>query len=274
MQYKIIATDLDGTLFNRKMELSRENARAISRLTKLGVQVVPTTGRALGEMPDSIKRNPDIRYIISSNGAIIHDMKSGECEKICMPKELSGRLFADIFSYETESLVHFSGESYVDADGYDEENYIYHNFNENYRKLIFSTNVPAPDFEKFCYSMDAVEMICTSFHSIDERRECLEKFSRIDDVLIAVTTPHNMELFYSKTSKGAALERLCKMLGADISETIGIGDSENDLPLLRYAGLALAVENAVPTLKKAADEIICSNNNHAMKYVLENFIEN
>ncbi len=273
MQYKIIATDLDGTLFNRNMELSRENARAISRLTQLGVQVVPTTGRALGEMPDSIKKNPDIRYIISSNGALIHDMKTGACEKICMPKELSSQLFADIFSCEAESLVHFNGESYVDADGYSEENYIYHNFNENYRKLIFSTNLPAPDFENFCYSMDAVEMICTSFHSPDERSKCLEKFSKMNDVLIAVTTPHNMELFYAKTSKGTALERLCGMLGADISETIGMGDSENDLTLLRSAGLSLAVENATPTLKEIADRIICSNEDHAMKYVLENFIE-
>lgn len=273
MNYKIIATDLDGTLFDKTMDVSAENARAISRLTQLGVHVVPTTGRALGEMPDSVKKNPDIRYIISSNGALIHDMKTGKCEKLCMKKELSQKVFSILFSYETESLVHYNENSYVDADKHNEENYIYHNLNEIYRKLIFKFNVPAPDFKNFCYSMEDVEMICTSFHSTAEREECIKKLSELNDVLLVSTTPYNLEVFHANTSKGTALCRLCEMLDIDISETIGMGDSGNDIPLLNNTGLSLAVENAAPHLKEAADEIICSNEEHAMKYVLENFIE-
>lgn len=273
MNYKLIATDLDGTLFSKMMDASEENLNAIARLSDLGVYVVPATGRALGEIPDSIKKNPNIRYIISSNGAVIHDTKTEKCEKLCMKKELSQEIFSILFSYETESLVHYNEESYVDADKYNEENYIYHNLNEIYRKLIFATNIPASDFKNFCYSMDAVEMICTSFHSTAEREECMERLSKIKDVLLVSTTPYNMEVFNSKTSKGTALNRLCEMIGIDVSETIGMGDSGNDIPLLFASGLSLAVDNAAQHLKDVADCVICSNEQHAMKYVLDNFIE-
>ena len=82
----------------------------------------------------------------------------------------------------------------------------------------------------------------------------------------------NLEIFSVKAGKGTALEKLAESLGIPMWETIGIGDSGNDISLVKSAGLGLAVENACGELKEIADEVICSNDCHAIRYVEEKYI--
>ena len=72
-KYKIVASDLDGTLLNKEQAVSEENLCAISEMNRLGVEFVPTTGRAMNEIDLSLMKFPDIRYIIASDGAVVFD---------------------------------------------------------------------------------------------------------------------------------------------------------------------------------------------------------
>ena len=76
--YKLVACDLDGTLLREDHTVSPENLLAIAEMDRLGVQFVPTTGRALAEMPCELLSSPHIRYYITSDGAAIFDKNTGE----------------------------------------------------------------------------------------------------------------------------------------------------------------------------------------------------
>lgn len=72
-RFKIITSDLDGTLLNSRSEISSENLRAIHELSNRGIYFVPSTGRTVSELPAEIINDPAIRYIIHSNGAVLLD---------------------------------------------------------------------------------------------------------------------------------------------------------------------------------------------------------
>ena len=69
MNYKLIACDLDGTLFDSEGNFSEENSRAITELLALGVHFVPTSGRTFSDIPECVRNHPSVRYIIYSSTA-------------------------------------------------------------------------------------------------------------------------------------------------------------------------------------------------------------
>ena len=81
------------------------------------------------------------------------------------------------------------------------------------------------------------------------------------------------EIFSKNAGKGNALLALADRIGCRREQTIGVGDSTNDLTLIRSAGLGLAMSNACRALKNEADEVICSNDEHAVQYILEHYLQ-
>ena len=71
--FKVICSDLDGTLLDNNSELSEENFLAIEKLTEKGYLFVPATGRTYGEIPEAVREHKSIRYFIYSNGSVIYD---------------------------------------------------------------------------------------------------------------------------------------------------------------------------------------------------------
>jgi hydroxymethylpyrimidine pyrophosphatase-like HAD family hydrolase len=93
------------------------------------------------------------------------------------------------------------------------------------------------------------------------------------DYKVVSSCAFNIEIFYKESGKGASLRALAELLGIPIEETIAVGDSTNDKPMLDAAGLSLATENAFPELKAASDEVICHYNDHVAKYILDHYIK-
>lgn len=83
---------------------------------------------------------------------------------------------------------------------------------------------------------------------------------------------YNFEIMNANAGKGNALLLLENLLRAERQEAIGIGDSDNDSSMIKASGLGLAVSNACETLKSLANEVICSNEEHALAYVLKNYL--
>ena len=82
---------------------------------------------------------------------------------------------------------------------------------------------------------------------------------------------YNLEIMNIDAGKGNALYALCDLVGVAYEDTISIGDSDNDSSVTKAAGLGLAMENACDALKAIADEIICTNEEHAAVYVLNHY---
>ncbi len=272
LRYKLLSLDLDGTLFDGKMNISAKNEAAIQKLTDMGVYVVPNTGRGFGELPKCVKNNKNFKYILTSNGSVILNTESGEKDTVCMPRELTHRVLDILNEYDTVILMHYDGGVYMDADGHDIERYRRdYRLTDNYCEVISRSIIPVEDNARFCEEMDEAEMFCAFFRYDGELEECRQRLKDTGELLVASSEPNNLEIVYRHATKGATLLRLGKALGIDVSEMIGVGDSPNDITLLKSAGLGLAVGNALDSLKDIADDVICTNEEHAVDFILKKY---
>ena len=270
--YKIVASDLDGTLFDSKVRISEENNTAIKELHERGIYFVPSSGRTLCEMPKELTENPYIRFIIFSNGSTVHDKQTGENLYSCIEKQEACRLFDILDGFETHVTLRYKGQNYGDINTADDQSCKYLNVETGHRGLLNTFGIFLPNFKEFCRDADNIEMVSVFFHSDSDRIKCKELLDARCHLQIASAMPYNLEICSSAAGKGNALLKLGEHLGIDRSDIIAVGDSENDIPAITSAGLGLAVENACQPLKAVADEVICDNNSHIVDFILKNYI--
>lgn len=273
MGYRIIASDLDGTLFNNRSRISDENIAAIRELTARGVHFVPSSGRALSEIPAFVKDIPEVRYVISADGACVYDKQTGNRIETCMPQELVHKALDILEEYDMTVSIRYIGECYIDEEGNNEEHYIHCQMDPPYRRFLSAYAHPTADFRRFSRELDRVEMMCIYFHSDTDREACAARINAIAGLQAMPSNPKNIEVFSADAGKGHALWKLADALGIDRADTIAVGDTLNDIDNIRCAGLGLAMDNAMDALKAEADAVICNNEEHAIRYILEHYIK-
>ena len=272
MKYKAIASDLDGTLFNKEMLVSEENLKAIEQISKLGVEFVPTTGRTLAEMSPELLENPNIRYVIYSNGSAIWDKKKNEHTYACMSKELASKILDILDNYEVHITVRAMGKTFVNAKTQSKEMREYNRVSYYHGVVLDNHAERVENFDEFIRSLDNIEVFSVFFHSDEEYADCKKRLSERSDVIFVTTLAHNYEIFSAKAGKANAIGALANLLGTTSEEIISIGDSHNDMSMIRAAGLGLATANANEDLKCVADRVICSNEEHIADYILKNIL--
>ncbi len=271
IDYKIIASDLDGTLLDSSGKVSEENLSAIRAFSSRGIHFVPASGRSLSEMPEILVNEDSIRYYIHSSGAAVYDKKTREVISFSFPQALSRALLETAFASDCHVTVRRQGKMLMDKNKSNPEMMSYYNVFRAHAKLLCVCGVESDDFEAEMLSADGIEMISLFFHSDDVLRAVREKFLSMEGINVARACPHNIELTYKDAGKGNALSALARKLAVPLSSTIAVGDSENDLPMIMTAGLGLAVANASENVKKLADSIICGNDENAVAYIMEKY---
>ena len=261
--YKMIASDLDGTLLNGKQEVTEENWEAIRRMTESGVWFVPASGRSLGDFPREVLTSPYVRYVVHSNGAAIYDKELGRSLRFSMPREESMALLDVLSDYEIDPILLYDGECYVARETDTPEYHNYHRMGIVWQEHCEAHYVKIDRFEAFCRSLESIDMICVFFHSNEQLAACNERLRAMGYQVVS-SDPCNLEIMHKSAGKGNALLHLSSMLGLDASEMIAVGDSLNDVDMICKAGLGLAVKNAGALVKESADRIICSNEEHVM----------
>ena len=272
-KYKIVASDLDGTLLNKEQTVSEENFRAISEMNRLGVEFVPTTGRGMNEIDRSLINSPDIRYIITSNGAVLFDKNIGKPLLTRYVSKDSVHLILEALRpYNVFIAVHEGGTTYFDKNKYNPEFMNLCGIDAYHGHILSQHAEAVEDFESFLLSSDEMELICIFFEPDKGARTCKQIFE--DSGKLCAANPHAnyLEVYSSEAGKGKTLAAFAEKLGVDIADVIAVGDSNNDSTMIQEAGLGLAVANACDALKELADQTICDHSEHIAKYVLENFI--
>lgn len=269
--YKIVASDLDGTLLNNASQVSRENIEAIARLTARGVWFVPCSGRTFAEIPAEIRENENIRYIIHSNGAVVLDKQTGHRIQTCVSNALAHEIMDLLTTCQTHITIRCDGNCYVDSRYQTPEAFNYYNVIEAHVDCVRNYAQHRDDFVQMAYGFDNAEVFSAFFHSYEEKMTCKKKLEATGKLRVVEASEYNIEIMNIEAGKGNALYALCDLLGVDYTETISMGDSDNDSSVTQAAGLGLAVENACDSLKAIADEMICSNEDHAVAYVLNHY---
>ena len=266
---KAICVDLDGTLLDNSAHLSAENSAAISELSSSSVLVVPTTGRTFGEIPNDVRSHPDVRYLIYSNGAVILDKTTGEQTSVLIDEETYSKAMSILNKYKTMTSFHYQGQAYTDPhrlsklDDYRVTPY--------FKSHFIKTSIFLDDHQSFFAEPRRVEMIVAFFAYDDEMQSCIKELS---DLGLYVTSSEysNIEILAMGAQKGDGLCRLAQKVGCGVDSIMAVGDSRNDISLLKVAGVSLAMENAHEDLKPYADAIACKNTEHIAKFIIEKYI--
>ena len=269
MKYKLIACDLDGTLVGSDLTVSDANKRAITELSEMGVSFVPCTGRTLSEMRETVD-NPNVRYIIYSNGAAILDKKTGSSAFLGFTRDKATEIMDILSKFDCYIIVHYLGETYIDIDMTD-ENVVRYNISFNVKKLVGEYANKTDNLKNAVCAMDGIESITVFFKSKGDYDLLRATLGKVDGISFVDGWDLNLEIFSANTSKGKALATLSQSLDIPLSETIAVGDSGNDVSMVKAAGLGIAMSNACDELKAVANEIACSNDESVAHFILERY---
>ena len=259
MSIKMIALDMDGTTLNSKGELSELTKETIERAIAAGIEVVVSTGRAYSALPEPIYSIKGLKYAVTSNGACIMDLPAKK------------QIYGDYLQKKTLERVIEIGQEYglwleAFTDG---KAYISREFYENIKKescsyrnteYVLRTRIPVEDIFKMIRDNEGkIENINFFFDSIEQLEKYRDIIEAIPEGNTTSSFKNNIEVGGKGTSKKKAVAELLKMKGFSKEELMGIGDAPNDIEMIEYAGIGVAMGNAWGDTKNYADYVTDNN---------------
>lgn len=261
-KYKLLVSDIDLTLINDKFLISERNQEMIKRARAEGVDFMLCTGRLFGAARPYAKQLKLSTPLITSNGAATMDIETGE---VLYGTPLKADICKRIFGILDEIGIyyHFYTKDSFYTSKFTEENKQFQLMNSKLNDYERFTMLETDDPCKVAEQTD-VYKICVRCHSDEEKEKFNKAFAKMDDITISSSFSDNFEINAKGVDKGAAIARYAKEHGIKPDEIISFGDNKNDIEMIRYAGIGVAVDNAVPELKEAADFITKSNNENGV----------
>lgn len=266
---KILFTDLDGTLLTDDKRISDTDLKNIRQMTDKGNQFVIASGRPLPSVLELSEQYGLIRpgfYVSCFNGSVIYDCYNKKTvQRITVPFDDVQYLFDEAVK---EGLhVHTYSDTEIIAAASTPEL-------EHYLKHIHMPGVITTDF-KAHMEHEPSKIIVMSFES----RDRLIRFEKDHEIYtknrLNTTYSCDFMLEYSSLSgsKGNSLLAMCQFLGIPVSDSIAVGDEENDLSMICAAGVGVVMKNGKDSVKEYADYITENDNNHnAISEIIERFI--
>lgn len=272
MKYKLVAIDMDGTLLDSEGFISNENADTIKRLTDKGVRFVIATGRNDVLVKDYIFELGITTPIIGCNGATVRDLINDVLYSV---NPIDRKTVEELFKYLLENDIIFKPFTLKKGYAFNQEIIDYSLFflNNTYKKPL-SEQVGyelIEDIEAFTSKLLNEQIIKIVLVQEDNEKllELQEKLRAFDGIDIYRASHAFLDIMAKGVSKGSALQSYAEKLGIDREEIVAIGDSENDLSMIKYAGLSVAMENAEELIKENSDFITKSNNESGVSYALK-----
>ena len=270
---QIIASDMDGTLLNDKMTISPENAAAIKQAQAAGVHFIVSSGRQYNEIKPLIQAVGINCPMITLNGAQVFD----ETGKLLSSAPISSQLATKIMHFLKQQKLYFE---VITSQGIYSDNRSKRI--ENFAELLTRINPETPfklavsfaaarmELMKINYTDDYFKLIDTPHLRIykivafsNEGEKVLDpikdKIKRIYSLVITSSAASNLEINQINAQKGIALQKYADQLNIPMDNVMAIGDNNNDLSMIRVAGVSYAMDNAIESVKQAAKRLTVSN---------------
>ncbi|MBR3302339.1 MAG: HAD family phosphatase [Firmicutes bacterium] len=274
MDIKIIALDLDGTLLTTDKSLTEENRRALERAAEKGIEIVPSTGRFYKGMPDVIKDLDFIHYAITINGAEVLDLRK---DTVIYGSDIP--LDTALYLNDRFDALGVAHDVYVQSIGYMDRRFLDHIEDYLPDPIYCSTlrgmRVPLDDVRAFMIKTGKnIQKVQIFSKSVDVLLQTGEYIRQNFPELIATSSlKNNLEVNNAKANKGDALRALTDYLGLRSENTMAFGDGGNDLPMLRAAGVSVAMGNSLQTLKDEADYTTLTHDQSGVAYMINKLLD-
>ena len=258
--FDLVALDLDGTLLDRRDRVSAGNRRAIRAVLEAGVRIVLVTGRGV-DMPIRVSKELNLNLpVICCHGALTKDFGANRTlGHIPLPLQYA-KPMVEFAEREGLSAAIYVEESFYRLEG----SRIYMNdmLGPHWREVKTFSDIlhTAPTFVRFLgeESVRAVE------HEFGDLPVHFKYESWVDFVECAVTS--------REAGKQKALARLCADFQIPSDRVLAIGDSRNDVPMLRWAGVGVAMANAPEEVRDSVRFVTGSNDEDGVAAALERFV--
>jgi Cof subfamily protein (haloacid dehalogenase superfamily) len=270
MDIRLIAMDLDGTALQRdRCTFSPRLHKALEAACAKGIAIVPVTGRQFGLLPPVLQQRYDWSdYAILCNGGQIRKLNTGEFLYGLHIDPCALTQLLDL-AREFDLPVEFSVDSklYLTQDAYDKQlphpDLIFH------RETILANHGQiVPSLAPFCNaSIEKVNLLCIP---PEIQNTVANKLSAIA-VSAVWSSSTCMEITHPDATKGQTLQILCDRLQIPMEAVMALGDSGNDITMLRQAGLGVAMGNAPDFVKQAADACTDFHDNDGAAKAIEQY---
>lgn len=270
MDYQVIVLDLDGTLTNRDKIITPRTKEALMKAQDLGKTVVLASGRpTMGVMP--LARELELEryggYVLSFNGGMIVNCKTRETVfQSQLPPEINGKVIGQAVEHRVNVMT-YQGDRIVATDA--QFRYIALESRVCHMEV---TEIRDPEKLKEYVTFPVPKFILTEEDEYLALVEPKVKAAMGEDFSVYRSDPYYLEVLPKGIDKAKSLERFLEVAGYRREEMIACGDGYNDLSMIQFAGLGVAMENGVLPVRQAADYITWSNNDDGVAHVVEKFM--
>lgn len=268
MNYQMLVLDLDGTLTNSRKEITEPTRRALIEIQETGKRIVLASGRPVNGIVPLAKKLELARfggYMLSFNGARITQCSTGQIVyNRTLPPEVIGPIYEIAKTWSGLDILTYDGDrilSGLAVNQYTEKESAINKMellsvNDFVSRLTFPVN----------------KLLITGDPSVlEELMPVLQKkFRKL--LNIYRSEPFFLEIMPQNIDKANSLQKLLNSIGLTADSMICCGDGFNDISMIEYAGLGVAMENAQPIVKESADYITRSNDDDGILHVINTFL--
>lgn len=265
--YKIIAVDMDGTLLKEDKTISEATIKAINKARAKGVRIVLASGRpieGLNRYLTELDLISEEDYVLSYNGALVQNTATKEIISRVVLKgsdlhylhNISKELGVNIHAFSTEQgLITPKMNKYTEVEA-----------------TLNGIGVLEREFETIDNQSEIIKIMMIDEPEILQAaidklpKEVYEKYT------VVRSAPFFLEFLNKEANKGEGVRALAENLGFTKEQVICIGDAGNDLHMIQFAGLGVAMGNAFDEIKEIADYITKSNEEDGVAHVIEKFV--
>jgi hypothetical protein len=265
---KLLVLDIDGTLTNSDKQITDNTKKGIMNIMERGHKVILASGRptpGMKKYAEELELEKYGGYLLSFNGGRIINCKTGE---IVYQRIIPKNVISGIYKYALSNdagLITYLGDNIILGTRMD--NYI------EIESRINGMEIKQVDNFVHFLDFDVNKLLMTA--EPDKAEIYVEELSKKykDDLSIYRSEPFFIEIMPKNVDKAQSLDKMLSTVGLTRENTICCGDGFNDMSMIQYAGLGVAMENAQPEVKEVADYITKSNDEDGIVTVIDNFIK-
>ncbi|MCV9878939.1 sugar-phosphatase [Brenneria izbisi] len=270
MSIKLIAIDMDGTLLTPQNQISPAVKAAIAAARAKGVQVVLATGRpfiGVARYLAELDLQQEECFCITNNGALVQRAINGECVAQTT-LSFDDYLYFEALSRKLNVHFHAMDFNFVYTANKDISAYTVHESHLTGIPLKYRT-VEEMDRSMTFPKVMMIDEPPLLDHAISQiPPQAFERYT------IMKSAPYYLEILDKRVNKGAGVRMLAEHLGIARESVMTLGDQENDLAMLEYAGLGVAMGNAIETVKAISQFVTKTNQEDGVAYAIEKFVLN
>ncbi|WP_404332386.1 HAD family hydrolase [Mesobacillus maritimus] len=259
---KAIFLDMDGTILNHQNKVSIHTKEVIDELRNQGIFVFIATGRAFDEIEGVVPEGFQVDGYFTSNGmagyvgseAVFQHSISHELVETIIEKARENKVYYELFPYGTPRITLKQDQQYVLNEIRDPKpesvgiNEWLSRKQAIKEEIDWKNQIEGTEFSKFYFFARTKEHINCWKHELEQLKQEI-------NFTTSISSDHNVEVMVANVNKATGIQQMLNRFDLSKKETLAIGDSDNDLPMLQFVGYSVAMKNANERIKEVVDDI-------------------